>query len=219
MWVIVVAVIGGLIVLGILILSIPFGLVWQVEISEVTRYTLKWYWFFGLLGREIKPGKRAPRKKPPAKAPQKKKPRRFSVTNIKKMIQMARMGPDYLRIRGLVRQIMLLAKRIWRCLKIEKLEAELIIGLDDPVDTFHLFTVTEPVNRLLDHFQPYPIRIWPSFYETTLEGYTAGRVKIYPVQLIPPILGFVFSMPALRLIRKLISDRWKIRRLISKKPQ
>ena len=129
------------------------------------------------------------------------------------------MLPDYLRIHGLPGRLLRLARGVWRRLNFKSLEADLVIGLDDPADTFYVFTVLESLNRALDYCQPYPIKLWTSFMGATLEFYTSGRLQVYPVRLIPPFLGFLFSMPVFRLIRQLISDRWKIRRLLSRKPR
>lgn len=198
MWAVIVAVIAGLIFLAVLIFSIPFDLAWQIEVYGKPKYKLRWAWLFGLVSREIKPSRRAPKKPKPKRKPKKGKSR-FGIRTVL----------EFLRIKGLVSQLIRLVRQILHCFHIRRLEAEFVVGLDDPADTFWLFAVTEPVNRLLDYFQPFPVSIRPSFTEAALEGYTRGMLRIYPIQFTLPVIRFIFSLPVFRLIRKVIAVRWR----------
>jgi hypothetical protein len=198
MWIIVVSIIGGLIVLGILVLSVPLDLAWQFEIYEKARFHLQWRWLFGLVGRELK-SRRQPSKKSSTHG-------KFNLT---KTLQSLRTGAEFLRVKGLLKQLVRFLKRSFRCFRIKHLEAEFNIGLDDPAETFYLFALTEPVNRILEFTQPYPIRVQPSFVEPVFEGFFQGNLRVYPVQLIPPVLQLIFSAPTFRVIRKAILLRWR----------
>jgi hypothetical protein len=196
-WIIVVSVIGGLIVLGTLALSVPLELAWRFEIYGKARFHLRWSWLFGLVGREFK-----------SRQPAKKSKTR-SKFNLSKTIQNLRTGGEFLRVDGLLKQLIRFFKRSFRCFKIKHLEAEFNIGLDDPTETFYLFTLTEPVNRILEITQPYNIRIQPSFAEPVFEGFFRGKLRVFPVQLVPPALQLIFSAPTFRVIRKAILLRWR----------
>jgi hypothetical protein len=198
MWIIIVSVIVGIIILGVLILSIPIDLSWQLYIQGKPRFSLRWSWLFGLISREVKA-----RRRPSGKE---KVRRKFGIT---KAIRGMRTAYEFLGIKGFKNQSMLLIKRVIHCFKIKKLEMEIYVGLDDPADTFYLFALTEPINRLLDYAQPYRVAIRTSFAESIFEGYSNGQLRLYPIELAPPLMQFIFSAPAFRLLKKVISNRWK----------
>jgi len=200
-WIILLSVIGGLIILGILLFSIPFDLSWKLEVYGKPKASLRWSWLFGLLDKEIRTGKRAPKK------PKKKKAR--GKLNVRKAIAGIRQGSDYLRIKGLVSQFIRFMKRALRRIQIRRLEAELRVGLDDPADTFYLFAITEPVNRIINYSLPYPVSIQPSFIEPIFEGYFYGTIRIYPVRFLLPLAQLIFSVPVFRLIKKVVASRWR----------
>ncbi len=197
-WIIVVSIIGGLILLGILVLSIPLDLAWRLEIYGKARFYLRWRWLFGLIDQEFKT-RRQPAKK-------KKSHGKF---NFKKTIQRLRKAGEFMQIKGLLKQLGRFFKRSFRCLKIKHLKAEFNVGLDDPAETFYLFALTEPINRILEFTQPYPVRVEPSFVEPIFEGFFEGDLRLYPIQLVPPALQMIFSLPTFRVIRKVISLRWR----------
>lgn len=200
-WIIVVAIIGGLIVLGILLLSIPFDLTFRFESYSRPKFELRWAWFFGLLSGDFKPGKRKPGKS--------KARRKFDLILIQERV---RTTLEFLRIRGLVTQFFIFIKRVWRSFKIRDFEAEFNIGLDDPSETFYLFAITEPFNRLINYVQPYAINIRPNFAEPVFEGYAHGSFRIYPFLLVPPMVQFIFSPPSFRLMGRMVAIRWKRKR-------
>jgi len=205
LWIVVAAVIGGLILLVVLITAIPLDLAWRLEIYGKPRLSLRWSWLFGLLSREIKARKRAPGK-PRPRTPAK---RRF---HPKKIAEGIRTALDYLGIKGLMRQIIRLTGSILHSLNIREMQAEFIVGLENPADTFYIFALAEPVNRLLDNFQPYPVNIIPSFIGPVFEGYSTGKVRVYPIRLAPPVVRFIFSLPVLKVFARVISTRWRRKR-------
>ncbi len=198
MWIIAVIVIGSLIVLGILLLSIPFDLAVELEVYGKPRLSVKWAWFFGWLGKEIKFGRRAPK--------QKKARRKYGLVKTVKRIQSA---AKIIQTRGLIGQIFRLIKRIFHQLKIKRLEGEWYVGLDDPDETFYLFMLTEPINQLLNYSTDYPVSIHSSFIEPRFEGYLRSDLRLYPIRLIPPLMQFVFSVPTLRVIKQVVAVRWR----------
>ncbi len=199
-WIILLSVIGGLIVLGILLLSIPLDVSWRLEVYGRPKSIFKWTWLLGLLSKEIKAGKRAPEKK-------KEKP--HGKFEISKAVKRIRQASEFLRIKDLISHVIKFSGRILRRIRIRGIEAELRVGLDDPADTFYIFALTEPVNRILNYSSPYPISIQPSFLEPVFEGYCSGSVRIYPIQMVLPALQFVFSVPVFRVIKKVVADRWR----------
>jgi hypothetical protein len=197
-WIIVASILGGLIVLGILVLLIPFDLTFQFDFYNKPNISLRWAWFFGILSRDLKFGKRRP-KQPRAR-------RKFALIEI---INGVRAGSQFLEIKGLVSCFIKLIKGIFRAFKISHLDIEFHVGLDDPSETFYIFAIAEPFNWLLSRIQPYPISIRPSFVGPMFEGFASGSVRIYPVLLMSPMVQFVFSRPVFTLIRKIAANRWK----------
>jgi hypothetical protein len=198
LWIIAVIIIGSLVVLGILLLSIPIDLAADFDSLGKPRFTMNWAWFFGLITRDIKFKKRDPkRKKPPRK------------TGLLKIIGRIRSGSNIILTRGFVVQVLRLVKRIFRRIKIRYLEAEWHIGLDYPDETFYLFVLTEPINRLLNYSLPYPVSIQPSFSGPCFEGHLRVKVRFYPVLLVPLLMQFVFSVPTFRVVRQVVVARWR----------
>jgi hypothetical protein len=197
-WIIVLAVIGGLLLLGIILLLIPLDLSWQLEVYGKPRSRLRWAWLFGGISREIKPGQRAPQKE--------KTQRKIGISQVIKGI---RIFLDFLRIKGLINQLQKFMKGAFHSIKIRDLEAWLHVGLDDPAETFYLFAATEPINRIFDYTLPYPVHIQPAFEEAVFEGYFNGAIRVYPIRLIPPLAQLVFSAAAFRVVRKVVVYRWR----------
>jgi hypothetical protein len=197
-WIIVVSIFGGLIVLGILILSIPFDLAFQFHFYNKPDFSLRWSWIFGILSRDLKFGKLRP-----------KKPRHRQKFALIEIIDGVRAGSQFLQIKGLIGCFIKLIKGIFRAFKIRDLDIEFQIGLDDPSETFYIFAIAEPFNWLLSRVQPYPIRIRPSFIGPIFEGFARGSIRIYPIMLMPPMFQFVFSRPVLKLIRKIVAKKWR----------
>ncbi|MCX6009611.1 MAG: hypothetical protein NTW48_06210, partial [Chloroflexi bacterium] len=94
--------------------------------------------------------------------------------------------------------------------KIKELVANFKVDLDNPADTGFLFAFIAPVNLLLSYFSPHQIRIEPSFAgETIIEGHIYGAVRLRPIQLAAPLIGFAFSLPTVRAGTKLVLSNWR----------
>ena len=204
---IVIAVIGGLIILGLLILAIPIDLFWVMETYGQPRFSIRWSWLFGLVSQEVPTkGKISKRKRKPFG----RKLRRIN------LLRRLRNGGEYLQVRGLASRLLQFTRQIMQCLHFEKLEIDLIIGLGDPAETFYLFALGEPFQRWLNFRQPFPVKLRYSFSEPMVQGYSKGSVKLYPIQLAQPVLQLIFSRPAFRVLRKVIRNRWQRKRSVSK---
>jgi hypothetical protein len=204
LWIIVIIVIGSLVLLGVLLLAIPFDLYMEFDVHGKSRFSVNWSWFFGLIKKEIKfKRSTAPHKKP---SPQK---------STFKTIQRGRELLSIIRTPGIIGHTLRFIQRIIRQFRIRELESEWYIGLDSPDETFYLFTLTEPLNRILNYYWPYALSIRPSFIESCLEGYLRGNLRLYPILLLPPMAQFIFSIPAFRVLKQVIGNRWKKRRFQS----
>lgn len=177
----------------VLLLSIPIGLIFSLDIYGRPKVSLAFLWMFGLINRPIKFKK----KKKPAiekKAKPRKKGRGFKFWGM-------------LRTRGLFRQLFRLIKDILACIHIRQFELNLKLGLDSPADTGFVFGCVHPVSIFLPAH--CSVIIEPEFSDTIFEGYSRGTITLKPICLVGPILRFVFSMASLRIIWGLITGKWK----------
>jgi hypothetical protein len=198
LWAIVV--LASLAVFITLLLCVPLDLLFRTNIDLRPKFSIRLVWLFGLVSHELRQGKKRPEEK---KTIEHKQKRRDWIWWIKVTFEV-------LRTKGLLRQLGNLTKRIRRHIKIRELIANFKVDLDNPADTGLLFAFLAPVNLILSYFLPYQIRIEPSFSgETIIEGHLYGAIRLRPIQLAAPLIGFAFSLPVLRAVKKLVLSKWR----------
>ncbi len=199
MWVI--AALVSLAVLIVFALLVPLDVVLYVDVYGRPKFRMRLAWLFGLVSKEIAKKEKKPEDK-------------------KKTVRGKRMpgkrGPgagtilEILRARGLLGQIKLLLKGILRLPRIKDLAADLKVGLGDPADTGLLFALIGPATFFVGSSFPNQIKVQPSFTdEAVLEGSLHGALRLRPIQLIPPLLRFVFSLPTIRVAKILAVTKWR----------
>ncbi len=191
MWVI--AVLASLVILLIAVLCVPIDMALHVDGHGMPKFRLRLSWLFGLVDKEITGGKKE------AEAKRKPGKRSWGIRDIF----------EILKTNGLLRQSYGLVKGILSCLRIRNIVADLRIGLDNPADTGLLFAVIGPALAFLNPRFPHQIRVQPSFEEAVLEGYSYGRVRLRPIQLVTPFLKFALSPAAIRAVKILVVNKWK----------
>jgi len=184
-------IIAGIILLLILMLSIPVELVFDLEIPGEAKPRVRVGWLFGLVWKEIRRRKR--------------KPKRKKKRSLKPFLSL-------LRTRGLPGNLLKLARQILSRVKVRQLDADLRVGLDDPVDTGMLWSVMWPALVSLNSSGPVKVRIEPSFAEPALEASVHGRIRLFPIEIVGSLLGFVLSPAGLRAARLMVVSRWRQRR-------
>ena len=199
MWVVIA--LASLAAIIIFVLCIPLNAVLDIDIYGRPKFRLRLVWFFGLFSRGITKGRKKPKEeKRIAEGKRKRKKRKIKARTIFKI----------LRTRGLLGQIKRLLRDILKCLKIRDLRADFRVGLDDPADTGLLFALIGPTIFFLGSSRVHEIRVQPSFEdEAVFEGYLHGAVRLVPIQLVMPLLRFVFSLATLRLIKILVLAKWE----------
>ena len=199
MWVVIA--LASLAAIIIFVLCIPLNAVLDIDIYGRPKFRLRLVWFFGLFSRGITKGRKKPKEeKRIAEGKRKRKKRKINARTIFKI----------LRTRGLLGQIKRLLRDILKCLKIRDLRADFRVGLDDPADTGLLFALIGPTIFFLGSSRVHEIRVQPSFEdEAVFEGYLHGAVRLVPIQLVMPLLRFVFSLATLRLIKILVLAKWE----------
>lgn len=196
MWIII-ALLSVITVL-ILILCVPLELVFNACVPGKPRVRFKLLWLFGLVGREMVGREKPEEKAAPEKPKLKKKKRRFKDIFV------------ILRTKGLRKQLQIFVRDLLRCLKIRDLNADIRVGLGSPDDTGQLFAFVGPPVFWLSSTLPFSVNVQPAFEdEATFEGHARGKVKLRPIQLLFPIVKFLFSIATLRLLKNFIASRWK----------
>lgn len=201
MWVI--AVLVSLAVLITLVLCIPLELVFRTNIDERPKFSLRLTWLFGLVTGEL----RQTRKKSEEKRTNEYERKTGD------WIQRLRVTFELLQTKGLLNQLSCFIKRIIRRVKVREVAANLKVGLDNPADTGLLFAFIAPVNLAINYFFPYPVKIEPSFTgESLITGNIYGTVRLWPIQLAATLIAFAFSLPTLRVAKKLVLYKWRRKR-------
>ena len=185
-------VILGLIVLGILVLSIPVDMALELELRDEMRTRVRVGWLFGLVWKEIRA-----RKKRPAKEKKKRDMRPFIAL---------------IRTRGMPGRLAKLARQVLRRLHMRQLEGDVRLGLDDPADTGVVCSFAWPALAYLNSFRPLSVRFEPCFSEPLLELTKNGTMRVYTEEKAGPLLSFAVSPAFLRAIRSMAVSRWRRRK-------
>lgn len=202
MWFVVVLV--SLIVLVILFLCIPIELVLHASTQGTPKFSLKLIWLFGLVSRDLRQAGKKPRQKTESE---------LSGKSGSDWLKRIRVTFEILQTKGLLTQLRRFIIRTFRRIQVKELAANLKVDLENPADTGLLFAFVGPINLLINYFLPYPIKIEPSFTgESFLTGYANGVVKVMPIQMAASVIGLALSLPAFRVIKKLVLYKWKRKR-------
>ena len=198
MWAIIV--LAGLAILVFLILCVPLDMALHADIHGKPKFRLRFSWLFGLVSKEIAGEKEKPEKKK-------------GVVKVKRKHRWrdARAIFAILRTKGLLRQLKgLIIEVVFSHLKARDLVADFRVGLGDPADTGFLFAFIGPATALFGSSHRHQIKVEPSFSDdAVMEGYSHGKVRLHPIQLVPPFLKFIFSLTTIKIAKTLISSKWR----------
>jgi len=198
LWVI--AVLASLTVVIIVVLCVPLDVILHCDVYGRPKFRMRLAWLFGLVSREIRQGEKKPEQKEAVERKRKPGPKIGDILRV-------------LRTKGLAGKLISLVRSIFSRLQIRNLVANFKIGLDNPADTGLLFAVISPTTHFLSPSSPCEIKLRPSFAdEAVLEGYLYSTLRVHPIQFVIPFIEFVFSLPALRAVKRLVLTKWKIRK-------
>ncbi|MBE9482099.1 MAG: DUF2953 domain-containing protein [Chloroflexi bacterium] len=185
-------ILAGIILFIILMLSIAVDMVFDLEVHQDVKVTMRVGWLFGLVWKDIRWRK-------------KKKPKKKKERSMKPLLSM-------MRAKELPRRLLKLARQLLSCLKVRQLDADFRVGLDNPVDTGMMCSVLCPAIVLLNSFVPMRFRMEPAFDGPTFEGSLHGRIRLFPIQMVGPLLCFVLSPTGLRTLKSMVTSSWKKKR-------
>ena len=172
----------GLIGFMMAVLCVPVDLVARFDLGAPTRLKLRIGWLFGLLWvrRDMDVRKRA--------APKKAKDRKGERGARIPSLTFFRRGLDLLgRLLGRVR--------------IRRAELDLSIGTDDPAATGELAGFDAPFVALANTLPRTRVTLTPDFTGPAFEGAGEGEIRLVPITLVPPIVGFALSPEVRRWLR------------------
>ncbi|NIP74047.1 MAG: DUF2953 domain-containing protein [Gammaproteobacteria bacterium] len=106
-----------------------------------------------------------------------------------------------LRTEGFGWRLLRLAQEILRRIRVQSLDLDVRLGLDDPADTGRLWAVIGPLAALLSVPAVARITIEPEFGSEVLEMHGEGRIRVIPIELLFVMSAFVLSPSTLRALR------------------
>ena len=193
MWVLIA--LAALLALIVLLLSVPIDLAFSLEVYGRPKFKARFSWFFGLLSRDIKgkkKGEAALKKAVKKKAGKKKRGG-------------GRKALRLLTTRGLIWRLKALVLGILRRLEFREFRMDFRGGLENPVDSAMVFSLIWPAYLFLGPSFGRHVKLQVSFEGVAfLEGYCQGTVRLRPIRLAPPLARFIFSVPTLRAIKRLV---------------
>lgn len=189
----------ALLVLFIVFLSLPVDFVISLNTRRTVWFHVYLKWCFGLFHFNLRRDKTS------------------QTSNQNKNKLPAESGTDFkittalrlLGIRGIVRQIYILARDCLRTFRIKTLNIDFRIGLEDPVANGYLFACIIPFNHLLGRTR-HNINIQTLFdNEFIFDGEAIARIRTIPIAIIGSVLVFIFSRPGFETIKILMDARWR----------
>lgn len=162
------------------LLAIPLDL--RVWLGGEQRPRLQLVWLFGWVRRDLSApsGPRPPRRRPPVRT--------------------------WIRVwnEGAGERVIRLARRLRRRVHMGELYLRARYGLGDPADTGLLVGWLCAIHESLGALLPEAdVRLEPDFGRTVLEGELRGGVRLVPLGLLPPLVGFACTPVVWRAARDL----------------
>jgi len=196
LWVVIALV--SLLLVTIFFLCVPLTLQFRLSVYGKVEFSTNLSWLFGLVSRELRRGAKEQKETTRGRG----KPRDWR--------KLAQLICKLLGAERMLRQVMRLVIGILRRLKVTELAANLKVALGSPADTGFLLAFATPLTLLTNSLTSYHITVEPSFTDAAvLEGQVLGTVEVRPVQVIPPVAGFVFSLPVFRATTGLVLWKWR----------
>lgn len=191
----------SLILVVILVLCVPLDVAFELEVYGRPKFRMRLTWLFGLVRKEVWRG--GERREEEVRVIGEKRRRRERRITARTIFQI-------LRIKGLLRRLKRLLKDIVSRIKVRELRVDFRVGLDNPADTALAFGAIGVASVFFGSSCRHEIKVWPSFDgEAVLEGYSHGRLRLWPIQLVIPFMRFALSLAALRAVKILVVAKWK----------
>ncbi|MFC1846786.1 hypothetical protein ACFLYS_01840 [Chloroflexota bacterium] len=178
------------------ILSVPFDILFRIEVYKRPKFSIRLKWLFGLLKKDVG-GKRKPEEK---RGERKRGEGRRWLRTIFEIV----------RIEGILERLRYLVKDILNHLKIRELQVSFKVVLDNAQDTSILLGIIESLRLFWRPSFPHEIDIRADYEgEVVLEGYAHLAVRVLPVQIVASLLRFLFSWSVIKAVKILVGAKWR----------
>jgi len=203
-WLFLAIVVGPAVIVS-LILALPVDAVLDLDIHDKPVLKAKVRWLFGLVTFQPGDGKAAAE---PAKPVQRKEtPKRK--TGFAEAWERVSSGLEILKTKGLMREVKKLIIRLIRSFKIKELEGEFTAGLPDPAYTGMFYGLFKAVTVPFAWPLIQNVRLYPAFDHAVFEGALHAVIRVRPISLVWSVLLFMFSLPVMRAVRKMVVTEWR----------
>jgi len=179
-----------------LLLSVPVGVVYQIDWRQKFHGEASLQWLFGLVRLRLpspRAGKLAGGKKRAA-------------GKTAKQPKAARKKTDLLaalRLKAFRQRMLRFVREVWRAFRKRDLQLHIRVGLGDPADTGQLWALFGPLSGLLSSLEDASIELEPDFVDAVFELDSRGKVSVIPLRLIYLVLGLLLSPPFWRGMRRM----------------
>jgi len=164
----------GLIGFSVAALAVPVDVVAQLDLGARARFTLQIGWLFGLVRMRQEVGAQKPT------APEKPK-------ELKE-----KRGARIPSLTVIQRGFGLLGELLGR-VRIRRAKLDVSVGTNDPAATGELAGFAAPIVALANALPRTRVTLTPDFTGPTLEGAGEGEIRVVPITLVRPMVGFALS--------------------------
>ena len=173
-----------------LILCIPFHASIEVRVEEVFRFGLRLRWLFGAFKRQI----------PSTKVG-------LEGDSGSRTVQRQESGWSQLLSSGALTDneakagVGRLLRAVVRSARVESLEADFRLGLDDPAETALVFGPAGVTSVLLNLQTGHDIWLLPALEGEILQGHLNARFRWRPIRLVRPVISLLSSKVGRRIAK------------------
>jgi len=164
----------GLIGFTMAALAVPVDVVAQLDLGTRPHLRLRIGWLFGLVRMRREMG--AQKSTTPEKLKQRKKSRRTRIPSL-----------------AVIRRGFGLLGELLDRVRIRRAILDVSVGTDDPAATGELAGFAAPIVALANTLPRTRVTLTPDFTGPTLEGAGEGEIRVVPITLVRPIVGFALS--------------------------
>jgi len=186
-----------LFILLALILLVPIDLEGRVSLGgDRPKTWMRIGWLFGRLSKDVSCGsaEREPSEKGEEQAPEKgKEEDEEDGGEAKGGLGSFRIVFEILKTEGFLGNLARLLSGLFRAIQVRSLKIDIKIGLPDPAETAEAVGLLWAVLIPLEALAPLRARIEASFSEEALEGSAEGRLRIMPIEIVPPLARFLLA--------------------------
>ena len=185
-------IVAGILLFIPLVLSIPVDMAFAVGGPGAAKSRMRVGWLFGLLVKEFGRKKNRPKERAPKWKKNRRSANPFHSLPVTK---------------GVAKGLLKLSRRILGGVRVNRLDARLGIGLDDPAETAMLYATLWPVLVPLTYNSSDRVTMEVSFGEPALHLAARGRIRVFPIQMVWYVLLFALSPVGLRTMQRMVMRR------------